>query len=170
MTYTLPDSTSPWHSNDEMSAAMTERDHRGLRRYSSDPAFREACEAKTVLGVRVGAAVPTVTQRGAIRVTEGRVEHLGHHQIIAADGEIATRSEIARLEAEVRDLEVRTAEQEQVTAKSIRIRDSIDPSKPVKPFANRAEQIEATRTSEYKNDAIVRAHVEARTRATEFSE
>jgi hypothetical protein len=44
--YTLPDPTTPFRSNDELAAAMSERDGNGTVRYSSDEAFRKAVETK----------------------------------------------------------------------------------------------------------------------------
>jgi len=43
--YALPDATVPWKSEAELVA------HVGSWRYQNDSAFREACEAKSLLGV-----------------------------------------------------------------------------------------------------------------------
>jgi len=154
-----------------MLAARAERDHRGLKRYDNDPAFRQAVEAKDILGTLLGGSPEPTTQRGTIRVVNGVAEHLGPPlTYIAAEGEIQAIGETARIESELRNLQVLVAEEQAAAATSLRIRDRIDPTQPVKRFASPDDMVEAMRTPEYKTNPTVRAHIEARIKAGGFSE
>jgi len=173
MAYDLPDHTTQWISQDEQIQRMTERDSMGRKRYQSDPAFRAACEAKTILGTHFADGSSTRQAHGVQRFTGHDGQVTGNDskglQFVAAEGEIELTSRLIEVKEALRIVEAR-GEQARVDSLSrIKLQKSIEvqpPKDKIEGFATQDEMIQAMRSPEYRGDATTRAYIEKRIEAT----
>jgi hypothetical protein len=157
------DPNTPWESDYELTNAYNARDAHGLRIINQDAAYRSACERKTALGITHGGLQALPGSQGVNRITgDGREELQALTTHAMQPDESRKALTIAQLERELADLEREASAQETKALAFLRINGSIDRTKPVTPFASRADIVEAMRTPDYRNDPEARAYVHAR--------
>jgi hypothetical protein len=162
--YEIPDATTPWRSQAEQLSALQERDAQGRKRYETDSAFRQACEAKAGLGF------DNPDEGPQLRIPTGAMssaKDLGRFASISG-AEMDKIHEVVTLQTEVKALEhqleqhnneLQGAQQIEALRSSVEgIRKGAAPQ----PFESKEEAVRAMSSPRYENDPEFRAAVEAR--------